>query len=46
MVLKYLTKPWDPPEEHLYPVLNDILDKGRAIVAKTLFQRSSRAGYY
>ena len=22
----YLTKPWDPPEEHLYPVLNDLLD--------------------
>jgi thioredoxin reductase (NADPH) len=22
----YLTKPWDPPEEQLYPVLNDLLD--------------------
>lgn len=22
----YLMKPWDPPEEHLYPVLNDLLD--------------------
>lgn len=22
----YLTKPWDPPEEHLYPVLNDLLE--------------------
>lgn len=22
----YLTKPWDPPEEHLYPVLQDPLD--------------------
>src|ERR1700730_13547560 len=22
----YLTKPWDPPEEHLYPVLQDLLD--------------------
>ncbi len=21
----YLMKPWDPPEEHLYPVLNDLL---------------------
>lgn len=21
----YLTKPWDPPEVHLYPALNDIL---------------------
>ncbi|HVI47071.1 MAG TPA: FAD-dependent oxidoreductase [Chitinophaga sp.] len=22
----YLTKPWDPPEERLYPVLNELLD--------------------
>jgi thioredoxin reductase (NADPH) len=22
----YLTKPWDPPEEHLYPVLDDLLN--------------------
>jgi thioredoxin reductase (NADPH) len=22
----YLTKPWDPPEENLYPVLTDLLD--------------------
>jgi thioredoxin reductase (NADPH) len=22
----YLLKPWDPPEEHLYPVLQDLLD--------------------
>jgi thioredoxin reductase (NADPH) len=22
----YLMKPWDPPEEKLYPVLNDLLD--------------------
>jgi thioredoxin reductase (NADPH) len=22
----YLRKPWDPPEEHLYPVLKDLLD--------------------
>ena len=22
----YLTKPWDPPEVHLYPPLNDLLD--------------------
>lgn len=26
----YLLKPWDPPEEHLYPVLNDLLDDWRA----------------
>lgn len=23
----YLSKPWDPPEEKLYPVLNDLLDE-------------------
>jgi thioredoxin reductase (NADPH) len=23
----YLMKPWDPPEEHLYPVLEDILEE-------------------
>jgi thioredoxin reductase (NADPH) len=22
----YLMKPWDPPEENLYPILNDLLD--------------------
>jgi thioredoxin reductase (NADPH) len=26
----YLMKPWDPPEEHLYPVLTDLLDEWRA----------------
>ncbi|MCC7352617.1 MAG: FAD-dependent oxidoreductase [Anaerolineae bacterium] len=26
----YLMKPWDPPEEHLYPVLQDLLDDWRA----------------
>jgi thioredoxin reductase (NADPH) len=26
----YLLKPWDPPEEHLYPVLTDLLDDWRA----------------
>ncbi len=26
----YLTKPWDPPEERLYPVLGDLLDDWRA----------------
>ncbi len=26
----YLLKPWDPPEERLYPVLDDLLDDGRA----------------
>jgi thioredoxin reductase (NADPH) len=26
----YLTKPWDPPEEKLYPILNDLLDDWKA----------------
>ncbi|MBZ0295826.1 MAG: FAD-dependent oxidoreductase [Anaerolineae bacterium] len=26
----YLTKPWDPPEEQLYPMLNDLLSDWRA----------------
>jgi len=26
----YLLKPWDPPEEKLYPVLTDLLDEWRA----------------
>jgi thioredoxin reductase (NADPH) len=26
----YLMKPWDPPQEHLYPVLNDLLDDWQA----------------
>ena len=26
----YLLKPWDPPEEKLYPVLNDLLDDWQA----------------
>jgi thioredoxin reductase (NADPH) len=26
----YLNKPWDPPEEKLYPVLSDLLDDWRA----------------
>ena len=26
----YLTKPWDPPEEKLYPILGDLLDDWRA----------------
>ena len=26
----YLLKPWDPPEEHLYPVLDDLLDDWQA----------------
>lgn len=26
----YLMKPWDPPEEQLYPILNDLLDDWQA----------------
>ncbi|BCL78600.1 fused response regulator/thioredoxin-disulfide reductase [Ktedonobacteria bacterium brp13] len=26
----YLMKPWDPPDEHLYPVIDDLLDDWRA----------------
>ena len=26
----YLTKPWDPPEDRLYPVLNDLLEDWQA----------------
>jgi thioredoxin reductase (NADPH) len=26
----YLLKPWDPPEDHLYPVLDDLLDDWQA----------------
>jgi thioredoxin reductase (NADPH) len=26
----YLLKPWDPPEEHLYPVLDDLLEEWQA----------------
>jgi thioredoxin reductase (NADPH) len=29
----YLMKPWDPPEEHLYPVLTDLLDDWQASFA-------------
>jgi thioredoxin reductase (NADPH) len=28
----YLMKPWDPPEEHLYPALDDLLDEWKARV--------------
>jgi thioredoxin reductase (NADPH) len=29
----YLMKPWDPPEQHLYPVLDDLLSDWQASVA-------------
>src|SRR5512143_1846093 len=31
----YLMKPWDPPEERLYPVLQDLLDDWQATVRPT-----------
>ena len=46
----YLMKPWDPPEEHLYPVLEDLLESWQATaeapydgirVAGTLWSASS-----
>jgi len=30
----YLMKPWDPPEQHLYPVLDDLLDDWAATVPR------------
>ncbi len=48
----YLQKPWDPPEEHLYPVLEDLLSDWQAIatmpyegvrVAGTLWSASSHS---
>jgi thioredoxin reductase (NADPH) len=33
----YLMKPWDPPEEHLYPILDDLLDDWWAL-AKPQFE--------
>jgi thioredoxin reductase (NADPH) len=32
----YLMKPWDPPEEHLYPVLTDLLDDWQALFPPTI----------
>jgi thioredoxin reductase (NADPH) len=32
----YLMKPWDPPEEHLYPVLTDLPDDWQALFPPTI----------
>ena len=32
----YLLKPWDPPEEKLYPVLDDLLEAWQAIDVRTV----------
>ncbi len=48
----YLMKPWDPPEEHLYPILDELLDDWKSNVtlpyegirvAGTLWSASSHA---
>ena len=46
----YLLKPWDPPEEQLYPVVDDLLDAWRAEAPPAadriqLASRSSSTGY-
>ncbi len=40
----YLLKPWDPPEEKLYPVLNDLLDDWHASF-RPEFQGIKLVGY-
>ena len=39
----YLMKPWDPPEQRLYPVLDDLLGEWAASVKLPLAARSSNA---
>ena len=38
----YLLKPWDPPEQNLYPVLDDLLDDWQGILPAAL-RRPARA---
>lgn len=40
----YLMKPWDPPEERLYPVLNDLLEEWLATY-KPAFEGLQLVGY-
>jgi len=40
----YLLKPWDPPEERLYPILDDLLDEWQANF-KPDFQGIKLVGY-
>jgi len=40
----YLMKPWDPPEERLFPVLNDLLDEWQAAY-KPLYSGIRVIGY-
>jgi thioredoxin reductase (NADPH) len=47
----YLMKPWDPPEEKLYPVLDDLVERWRAdprrpsVETKVIGHRWSRRSY-
>ena len=40
----YLLKPWDPPEQNLYPVLDDLLEDWKAILPPAL-RRHPRFGH-
>lgn len=41
---RYLLKPWDPPEEHLYPVLDELLTEWRAR-ARPVFEGLTLVGH-
>ncbi len=41
----YLLKPWDPPEEKLYPVLDDLLDAWRATARPTTTAATKVVGH-
>ena len=40
----FFLKPWDPPTEHLYPQLNDLLEDWQASY-RPAFRRDSRSGH-
>ena len=41
---RYLLKPWDPPEEHLYPVLDELLTEWRSR-ARPVFEGVTLVGH-
>ena len=41
---RYLRKPWDPPEEHLYPVLEELLQQWRSR-ARPVFEGLTLVGH-
>jgi thioredoxin reductase (NADPH) len=41
---RYLLKPWDPPEEHLYPVIDELLTEWRAR-ARPVFEGLTLVGH-